>query len=179
MNVNKEVEEFEEHCKNLGSERKLNLYGGHLYNLIRKTNPNIVVESVGVGEMSTLIILKALEKNNNGELYTFDPTNSKELRGIKEDKLKKKWTYYPQNILNSEEELSELIGDINIFYTGIGSTNDIFDEFITMKKYTAYDGKYTTPLPINKKLMEHFDLLRALQNDKNQIIMNGFKVFVG
>lgn len=178
IDPNEEVEEFKEKCINLGSEDKLNLHGGHLYSLIRRTEPDKVVESVGVGGLSTFMILKALEKNEHGKLYTFDPTGAKELRGIGDDELKKRWEYLPQNILSSKDKLGELIGNINIFYSGIGSSNEVFDEFKLMSKYISYDGKYTTPSPVDKKIMGNFDLLRALYNDKNQVIMNGFKVFV-
>lgn len=178
IDPNKEVEEFKEKCINLGSKDKLNLHGGHLYALTRRTEPDIVVESVGVGGLSTFMILKALEKNKHGKLYTFDPTGAKELKGIINESLKERWEYIPQNILNSKEKLGELIGDINVFYSGIGSSNEVFDEFKLMSKYVSYDGKYTTPSPVEEKIMGNFDLLRALHNDKNQVIMNGFKVFV-
>jgi len=178
MEINEEVEEFKEHCVNLSSEEKINLCDGYLYALIRRTEPEVIVENTGIGGASTFIMLKALQKNGHGKLYTFDPTNSKELKGVNEEELEEYWEYVPQNLHKSEDKLKELMGEINIFYHDSRSNGDLFSDFRLMSKYVAYDGKYVTSKEVSEKVLGQFELLRALHNDKNQVIMNGFKVFV-
>lgn len=57
------------YSKNFGSERSTQFA---LYTLVRTTLPNIVVETGVANGESTFVLLKALQANNRGKLYSID-----------------------------------------------------------------------------------------------------------
>lgn len=109
-----------------------------LYVICRITSPRIVVET-GVSEgFSSAFILKAMEKNNYGHLYSIDLPDkiSKPTGWLVEDELRYRWTLI---VGSSKDKLFPLLESLNIIDIFIHDsdhsyTNMIF-EFLTAQQY--------------------------------------------
>jgi len=125
----REFEEYEEYHPAILGEKS----GQKLYDLIKKVEPDLMVETGVCNGFSSSIILKAMEENEKGHLYSvdlpvnIDEINSKERTGAvlppgKEsgwtvpDDLRDRWTLREGNTYNELPKLFEEIpGEIDIF----------------------------------------------------------------
>ncbi len=121
--IEKEFEEYEEyHPAVLGTEN-----GQYIYDLIRWLEPSRVIETGVCNGFSSSIILKALEDNGKGELYSVDlPVRIDEIESDERtgavlppgkesgyavpDELRERWNLY---IGDTYERLPEVFNDIS------------------------------------------------------------------
>jgi len=65
------------------------------YMMVRETKPNLVVEASPLNGWSTTWLLRALEDNNKGQLYSYDLNNHQPLVDKLPNHLKKRWHMHP------------------------------------------------------------------------------------
>jgi len=159
----------------------------NLYNFIREEEPDIVVETGVCNGYSTAVILKALEENGSGKLYSIDlPDFGEENEDIWDEKggwiipqseepgwlvneeLRKNWELV---LGNSNEELPKLLSELNEIDVFIHDSEHSYQtmmlEYCVAWRHLKKDGKLISDDISSNKAFKQFS---SAQNTEKKLL---------
>lgn len=189
MNLEEEIDEIREKAVELRNESSFLLYNKAMYEFVRREKPELVAEAGVAGGATTYCILKAMEKNGKGRLYSFDPghkhVDDEEHIGLEDaeykkhepgalipSELKDRWNFYKMKFVEGEEILEKVVESEHnfdaFFHDSDHSDENINAEFEMMKNYVRKDGFFLIHDPPTDKVWDEFDLVMG-NNVENEI----------